>query len=450
MPRPCFFRSDAAPFLFQESFVVFHHQLRLQLFVKLERHRYDDQDTGRGEHVHELFARKTECQRRYERDQRKEDRPEQRDTVGDLVQIIRRRLARTNTRNKPAVLLNALGYVFGIELDLCIKERERKDQQAQYDDVDPCPRPRAAADVLCVPAVGITAPEQTHDQIGQADDRKREDQRHNAAAGDLDRDNGGLSAVHFSALDLLCILNRDTAFRKVDRHDKSKDHDRDDAEDHDGNKRSRIETVGNHFFDRLDDDRNACRGNDTDKDDEQNAVADTVFGDTLAQPHGEHCACGVNDGHVDVHDPFVAFAAEQGYDLTADRTVIRKIDDNADRLHDGKDKREISGELRNFLLALFPLFGKPFERRDTDAEQLDDNGRVDVRPDTEREQRAACQRAARDGVHKSQEVVAVDHRFKLRAVQSRNRNVASEPVNKQQKKGDEDLLPDLFDFKCVL
>jgi len=64
--------------------------------------------------------------------------------------------------------------------------------------------------------------------------------------------------------------------------------------------------------------------------------------------------------------------------------------------------------LGNLFLAVFALFGQPFERGDTHAEQLHDNGRVDVRPDAEREERTAGKRAARDAVHKIQKVIVRD------------------------------------------
>ena len=107
------------------------------------------------------------------------------------------------------------------------------------------------------------------------------------------------------------------------------------------------------------------------------------------------------------------------------------------------------GDGGDLLFALFTLFCEALERGDADAEQLHDNGRVDIRPDAEREQRAVCQRAARDAVHQGQEVVACDRLRKDIGCEAGNRNIASETIDEQQEKRDDELLPDLFDFKSV-
>lgn len=121
-------RANRAPLLvlFQESFVVLHHHLRLQLLFKFHCHRHHDQDTRRGEHVDEVIGSPGKHDGRNERDQRKIDGAEQRNTVGNLFQISLRRFSGTNALDKAAVLLNALGHVLGIELHLRIEERKCK------------------------------------------------------------------------------------------------------------------------------------------------------------------------------------------------------------------------------------------------------------------------------------------------------------------------------------
>ena len=74
-----------------------------------------------------------------------------------LLQVVRRGLARADAGDEAAVLLDALGDVVRVELDLRVEEREREDQQAQHEDIHPAPRPGAVADVLRIPAVGIAA-----------------------------------------------------------------------------------------------------------------------------------------------------------------------------------------------------------------------------------------------------------------------------------------------------
>lgn len=118
-------------------------------------------------------------------------------------------------------------------------------------------------------------------------------------------------------------------------------------------------------------------------------------------------------------------------------------------LHDSQKQREVTGILGNLFLAVFALFGQPFERGDTHAEQLHDDGRVDVRPDAEREERTAGKRAARDAVHKIQKVIVRDRVGKRALSSPRNGNVAADSVNEQNQQGDEDLFSDFFYFKSV-
>ncbi len=434
-------------FLFQEAFIIFHHQLRLQLFIEFQRNGNDNQDTCRREYVDVSRPRETERERRHERDQREENRTEQRDAVRYLFEIIRRRLARTDTGNKAAVLLDTLGNIFGIELDLRVEEREREDQQAEDENIHPRPRPRAAADILSIPTARITVPEQPHEQVGKADDRKREDQRHDAAARNFDGDDRSLTAVHLSALHLLCVLHRNAALCKVDQNDECEDHDRDDDKDDGRHERARAEPALDRILDRRNDQLIAGRGNDADEDDHGNTVSDAVFGNALAEPHRDHRAAGIDHRHINIGQPFLIPEIGEVYCITC----TGKIDDDADRLYDREHERQdtrIGGDL---LFALFTLFGQAFEGGDADREQLHDDGCVDIRPDTEREQRAVRKRAARDGAHKSEKIVSAilyvlaEHA----APQTGNGNIAADPVYEQKREHDKDFFSDLFDFESV-
>lgn len=77
----------------------------------------------------------------------------------------------------------------------------------------------------------------------------------------------------------------------------------------------------------------------TDEDDEGNAVADAVFGDALAQPHGEHGASRIDDDHEDVCEPRLI---EEHARADCVR-LICKVDDDADRLDYREQKGEPSG-----------------------------------------------------------------------------------------------------------
>lgn len=61
--------------------------------------------------------------------------------------------------------------------------------------------------------------------LREADDREGENQRHDAAARNPDGNDGRLAAVHFSALDLLGVLDGNLTFGKIDEYDR-KENDR--------------------------------------------------------------------------------------------------------------------------------------------------------------------------------------------------------------------------------
>ena len=66
---------------------------------------------------------------------------------------------------------------------------------------------------------------------GEAEQRKREYQRQNAASVDLYGNKGGLSAVHFVALDLLGVLHLDFSLGAVNPRDKGENnHDKQDKD----------------------------------------------------------------------------------------------------------------------------------------------------------------------------------------------------------------------------
>src|SRR5207247_2946265 len=87
---------------FDEAAVLAHHQLRLQLFHRVESHANDDQDR-RAAQVHLLLIDAGDLRRRYrqdDRDEAKEDRAHERDTVHHRLQIVRGRTSRADSRDE--------------------------------------------------------------------------------------------------------------------------------------------------------------------------------------------------------------------------------------------------------------------------------------------------------------------------------------------------------------
>src|SRR5699024_2865001 len=100
--------------------------------------------------------------------------------------------------------------------------------------------------------------------------------------------------------------------------------------------------------------------------------------------------------------------------------------------------------VRDLLSALFALLGETLQGRDADRQQLHDDGCVDVRSDTKREQRAVCERTARDAAHQSKEVIGRDRLLKGRTLQTGDGNVTADTEQEQQKKRHDDLLSDVL------
>src|SRR5213078_4110670 len=104
---------------FDEAAVLAHHQLRLQLFHRVESHANDDQDR-RAAQVHLLLIDAGDLRRRYrqdDRDEAKEDRAHERDTVHHRLQIVRGRTSRADTRDEARVAFQVLGHVVHVERD---------------------------------------------------------------------------------------------------------------------------------------------------------------------------------------------------------------------------------------------------------------------------------------------------------------------------------------------
>ena len=236
------------------------------------------------------------------------------------------------------------------------------------------------------------------------------------------------------AAHLLCILHGDLALCKVDKDDAEEHHHRKDKEADDLEegrnvvRRDRRELV---------EDGKTRRGDDTHEDDERDAVADTVLGDALTQPHDEHRARRVDDDHVDDREPLLVeeqIPADARIVGDIGREAAREVDDDADRLNDGEHDRDDARDVRELLPALFALLGEALERGDAHGEELHDNGCVDVRPDPERKQRAVRKRAARDAAHQSQKVVRSDRIRQKAARKSRNGDIAPDAEHDEKKK----------------
>src|ERR1700733_7492155 len=131
--------------LFQESLVVAHHQLRLELLHRVERHPDHDQDRGTAEE--EVGGGLADEDRRQGGDRGQEQGAREGQPRQDAIEELSRRSAWPHPWDEPAVLLEVVGLVDRVEGDRGVEVGEKDDQDALAEDVVPALR---AEEVLYV------------------------------------------------------------------------------------------------------------------------------------------------------------------------------------------------------------------------------------------------------------------------------------------------------------
>ncbi|MEY9851678.1 hypothetical protein ABH923_001356 [Leifsonia sp. EB41] len=229
------------------------------------------------------------------------------------------------------------------------------------------------------------------DQRGQVQQRRREDDRHDAGHVHLDRDVRVIAAVRSAAHHALGVLHRDAALRLLDEDDGGDDQ----------------ETDRNHHQHHLDalrlaDGPEGARElrRDRGEDQEGHTVADAALGDELTHPHDEAGAGGHGDDHE--HDGVPGVVRDELRALRDGRGAEEGAGagdgDEGRRLEDAQRDREIAGVLRELRLAGLALLVEGLEAWDDHAQQLHDDRRGDVRHDAEREDREFEESATREQI----------------------------------------------------
>ena len=121
--------------LLQEAFVVAHHQLRLELLHRIEGDADDDQQRGSAEQ--ERGTGLGDENRRERRDRRQEQRAGERQPGEDAIEELGRWPAGPHPGDEPAVLLEVVGLVDGVERDRRVEVREEDDQDRLAENVGP-------------------------------------------------------------------------------------------------------------------------------------------------------------------------------------------------------------------------------------------------------------------------------------------------------------------------
>ena len=368
-----------------------HHYLRFERLVEFECDRNDNQKSRCRERVCKSYILSDEIEQegRDNAYQRKEDCSEQRNTVVNPLKIIGRGFSGTNAGNESAVLLNVFGYVLGIELnhrvEVCEEDDKHYHKDVVYQTSPPC---TARSSHVSHPPLSESAfgkfGNKADYHLREHNKRRREDDRHNARRVYPDGNERRLSAVHFIAFDLLCVLNGDSSLAAVHKYDEREQQQYENQESEDIPQFGGVGGNGSECVEQ----RGARRRNNTDEDDERGSVANAVFGNPLAEPHNHYAA---RDEHYhDVHHRKpVALHSVNGID------IVFPDKRHAYRLNDTQQYCDVSRDLSDLFAAFFAVLAHLFEFRNDESQKLHYNETIDKRDNSESKKRTLRKRTTR-------------------------------------------------------
>ena len=425
----------------QEALVVAHEHLRLECAdgLKCNTDNDDDGRAAQGDAGELLRLRARADDQRRDRDDAQVDRAEERDLVEHLLDEFARRLACTEARDEPTVLLQVVGDLDRVELDRGVEVAEEDDEQEVDDDIRPGGRIK---DVLHDPTV-LPLRNEGADGGRQRRDRLGEDDRQDAAHVHLHRQVRALAAVHLAADHALGILHRQTALGVVDEHD---EHDEQQgAEVHQHQDPPGEVAIGDVVD--LADDGVREAGDDAHEQDDRDTVADAELGDLLTKPHDEGGA-GRKGQDNDDGCPDIAGKVRVDEAVVAHHHIIRKALQQAD------GDRAVAGDAGDLLLAFLAAFLlQTLQSGDRNAQELNDDGSVDVRLDGQREDRRLRERAAGHDVEQAQDRVlqatSLEVVGQCFGVDERYGYGIAETVKQDNQKRKENFLAQFLNAPCV-
>src|SRR5271156_224298 len=288
-----------------EAIVVAHDQLGLDLVNRIHGHTDHDQERGTaeveayvqavGDPGGQLFK---ECADQPEvvevdaadqelRDQGDDDQVErahQGDAGEDVVYEVRRAPPGTNAGDEAAVLTHVVGNIIGAEDDGDVEVGE-EDNAYHVEQLVPGFAGAQAIENAGQEAAVADESGACEEQRG-GEDGAGEDDRHDAAGVDLERQVGGLAPHQAAADDTLGVLDRDAAFAALHKDDEGDDGNHHGDEDDQRRDGEGSPGLGLSLVDQV---LNAARQADHDagEDEQAHAVADATIGDLFTQPHDE-------------------------------------------------------------------------------------------------------------------------------------------------------------------
>ena len=249
-----------------------------------------------------------------------------------------------------------------------------------------------------------------------------------------------MSAHYPAAHHAFGILHRNAALAAFHQHDER--HHR----DHHGDQQQQLQGVPfvSHEGVRVDVAQGVRQPHyDAREDDQRHAVAYAAFADLLAEPHDKGCAGSQRNDGKD-------YEAEARTDDDAFPHGLQATG-NGGRLDDRKDNGQVAGPLGDLTTAQFALFLQLFQGGNHHREQLQNDGRRDVRHDAQGENRQAADIAAGEHVEETEERArrGVEKFRPPRGIDPRRGDVPAQPVHRQQGQREQQTLAKIRDAKDV-
>ena len=353
------------------------------------------------------------------------------------------------TGHVATVFLEVVRDLNGFEHEGDPEITENKDQETKDEVIGELTAPEGVGEFIEEIHPGIL-PEEVEDLSREHQDGAGKNDGHNAGIIDLERQEGALSAIYLAPDHALGVLHGDFTLGLRDG-DESGGHDKEQCQHEDALRETELGFGSNGGGKELvsGDDRTGETGNDTNGNQEGDAVTDSLLGDLLTEPNHDHGAGGQENrtGNEELgfaHEDDLAVGG--GVEARNDATRIgTERHEQHETLHQANRDGEVTGILIDLLATDIAFLLEAGETGEDRTHQLHDNGGADVGHDAEGKQGTVEQGATGKHVVEPQQSAARS-RFIAQVFLNRprvhtgKRDVCTYPGNEKQCQGKEDLL----------
>src|SRR6185369_15761449 len=375
---------------------------------------------------------------RYKRDDDQVQRSNQRNAGQNVIDVIRRSLARPDTGNEPAILLHVPGDLSGIEHDRHIEVGEEDDADAIEQRIERLAPVEVAHQLIDTRILALHHHSQS---LREREHGRGEDDRHDATGVHPEGQVRTLSAHNFSSNHTLGILHGYSPFTSFDKDDeRDDDYHNCQQEEHSGNGQPAPGLIGNLLPEILN-----CAwqaDDDAGKDQQRHAVAKTAFGDLLTKPHDEGRPGGEGQhGHQ----------AEAPAGMKHYTGLFLERQGNRERLQGAKNHSQVASPLGDLLAPEFAFLLQSCQRLINHGEQLQNDGGSDVGHDAQREDRQPAKVAAAEQIHETEHGAALLLKQLLQhlGIDSGRGQVTADAVHRQHPQREKYTLTEIWNPKDV-